>query len=162
MNHWQKGFDPEKQTVAQILLTRDDLRTKHRHNAVLDTIENLLASGTVPIVNENDTVSAAEIKFGDNDTLSALVASVVNADILFILSNISGLIDMRRNGELVQIVKTITPEIEAMAQDTKQSTSVGGMISKISAAKVAHRANCGVLIGSGNDCLLYTSPSPRD
>lgn len=155
MNHWQKGFDPEKQTVAQILLTRDDLRTKHRHNAVLDTIENLLASGTVPIVNENDTVSAAEIKFGDNDTLSALVASVVNADILFILSNISGLIDMRTNGELVQIVKTITPEIEAMAQDTKQSTSVGGMISKISAAKVAHRANCGVLIGSGNDSELF-------
>lgn len=155
INNWQQGFDPHGLTVAQILLTREDLRAKHRHNAVFNTIERLLANGAVPIVNENDTVSAAEIKFGDNDTLSALVASVTNADMLFILSNIPGLIDMKGTGEVVPRVEAITPEIEAMAQGTKHTTSVGGMISKLSAAKIAHRAGCGVVIGSGSDPELF-------
>lgn len=155
INTWQKGFDPHELTVAQILLTREDLRAKHRHNAVFETVERLLANGTVPIVNENDTVSATEIKFGDNDTLSALVASVTNADLLFILSNIPGLIDMQGSGEVIPVVETITPEIEAMAQGTQQETSVGGMVSKLSAAKIAQRAGCGVIIGSGKDASLF-------
>lgn len=155
INNWQQGFDPHGITVAQILLTREDLRARHRHNAVFNTVERLLANGALPIVNENDTVSAAEIKFGDNDTLSALVASVINADMLFILSNIPGLIDLQGTGEVVPIVESITPEIEAMAQGTKHTTSVGGMISKLSAAKIAHRAGCGVLIGSGSDPELF-------
>jgi len=155
INTWQKGFDPHGITVAQILLTREDLRAKHRHNAVFNTVERLLAHGTVPIVNENDTVSAVEIQFGDNDTLSALVASVINADLLFILSNIPGLIDMRGSGEVVARIEKITPEIEAMAQGTNTETSVGGMISKLSAAKIAHRAGCGVIIGSGKDESLF-------
>lgn len=155
INNWQQGFDPHGLTVAQILLTREDLRAKHRHNAVFNTVEHLLANGAVPIVNENDTVSASEIKFGDNDTLSALVASVVSADMLFILSNIPGLIDMQGSGEVVPIVESISPEIEAMAEGTKHTTSVGGMISKLSAAKIAHRAGCGVLIGSGCDPELF-------
>lgn len=155
INNWQQGFDPHGLTVAQILLTREDLRARHRHNAVFSTVERLLAHGTVPIVNENDTVSASEIKFGDNDTLSALVASVTNADLLFILSNIPGLIDMEGTGAVVPHVEAITPEIEAMAQGTKHTTSVGGMISKLSAAKIAHRAGCGVLIGSGSDPELF-------
>ena len=155
INTWQKGFDPLGLTVAQILLTREDLRAKHRHNAVFNTIERLLANGTVPIVNENDTVSASEIKFGDNDTLSALVASVTSADQLFILSNIPGLIDMQGTGEVVPYVEKMTPEIEAMAEGTNQVTSVGGMISKLSAAKIAHRAGCGVTIGSGQDAELF-------
>ncbi|CAA6679714.1 MULTISPECIES: glutamate 5-kinase [unclassified Lentimonas] len=155
INTWQKGFDPHGLTVAQILLTREDLRAKHRHNAVFNTVERLLATGAVPIVNENDTVSATEIKFGDNDTLSALVASVTNADQLFILSNIPGLIDMQGTGEVVPYVEKMTPEIEAMAQGTNQVTSVGGMVSKLSAAKIAHRAGCGVTIGSGQDSELF-------
>jgi glutamate 5-kinase len=155
INTWQKGFDPYGLTVAQILLTREDLRAKHRHNAVFNTVERLLATGAVPIVNENDTVSAAEIKFGDNDTLSALVASITNADQLFILSNIPGLIDMQGTGEVVPYVEKMTPEIEAMAQGTTHTTSVGGMISKLSAAKIAHRAGCGVTIGSGQDSELF-------
>ncbi|MDQ8193548.1 glutamate 5-kinase [Coraliomargarita sp. SDUM461004] len=155
INNWQQGFDPHGLTVAQILLTREDLRARHRHNAVFNTVERLLANGAVPIVNENDTVSAAEIKFGDNDTLSALVASVTNADMLFILSNIPGLIDMQGTGQVVATVPAITPEIEAMAQGTKHTTSVGGMISKLSAAKIAHRAGCGVIIGSGSDPELF-------
>jgi glutamate 5-kinase len=155
INTWQQGFDPYELTVAQILLTREDLRSKHRHNAVFDTVERLLANGVVPIVNENDTVSAVEIKFGDNDTLSALVASVTNADQLFILSNIPGLIDMKGTGAVVPFIEKMTPEIEAMAQGTNQATSVGGMISKLSAAKIAHRAGCGVIIGSGQDSELF-------
>lgn len=155
INTWQKGFDPHGLTVAQILLTREDLRARHRHNAVFKTVERLLAKGVVPIVNENDTVSAAEIKFGDNDTLSALVASVANADLLFILSNIPGLIDMQGTGQVIPRVTAITPQIEAMAQGTKQATSVGGMISKLSAARIAQRAGCGVLIGSGQDPELF-------
>ena len=79
INTWQKEFDPHGLTVAQILLTREDLRAKHRHNAVFNTVEQLLSKGVVPIVNENDTVSAAEIKFGDNDA-RALVASVTNSN----------------------------------------------------------------------------------
>ncbi len=156
INNWQQGFNPHGITVAQILLTREDLRAKHRHNAVFNTVERLLANGVVPVVNENDTVSASEIKFGDNDTLSALVASVANADMLFILSNIPGLIDMKGTGEVVPVVERITPEIEAMAEGTKHTTSVGGMISKLSAAKIAHRAGCGVLIGSGSDSELFS------
>ncbi len=155
INIWQRSFDPHGITVAQILLTREDLRAKHRHNAVFNTVERLLARGAVPIVNENDTVSAAEIKFGDNDTLSALVASVSSADLLIILSNIPGLIDMRGTGKVVPIVEAITPEIEAMAQGTPHETSVGGMVSKLSAAKIAHRAGCGVFIGSGADAGLF-------
>ena len=155
INNWQQCFDPHDLTVAQILLTREDLRARHRHNAVCNTIGRLLANGAVPIVNENDTVSATEIKFGDNDTLSALVASVVHADMLFILSNIPGLIDIQGTGEVVPVVDTITDEIEAMAHGTKQETSVGGMVSKLSAAKIAQRAGCAVIIGSGGDSTLF-------
>lgn len=155
INIWQQGFDPHGLIVAQILLTREDLRARHRHNAVFNTVERLLAHGTVPIVNENDTVSAIEIQFGDNDTLSALVASVTNADQLFILSNIPGLIDMGGSGEVVPRIETITAQIEAMAQGTNTETSVGGMISKLSAAKIAQRAGCGVVIGSGRDDSLF-------
>ncbi|MEO0510427.1 MAG: glutamate 5-kinase [Verrucomicrobiota bacterium] len=155
INTWQKNFDPHGLTVAQILLTREDLRDRNRHNAVFNTVERLLAKGTVPIVNENDTVSAAEIKFGDNDTLSALLASVTNSDLLFILSNIPGLIDMAGSGKVVPQVEAITAEIEAMAQGTNTETSVGGMVSKLSAAKIAHRAGCGVIIGSGKDETLF-------
>ncbi|MEM7792411.1 MAG: glutamate 5-kinase [Verrucomicrobiota bacterium] len=155
INTWQKCFDAHGITVAQILLTREDLRAKHRHNAIFKTTERLLSSGVVPIVNENDSVSAAEIKFGDNDTLSALVSSVINADLLFILSNIPGLVDLEGTGEVITRVEKITPEIEALAKGTQQATSVGGMVSKLSAAKIAQRAGCGVVIGSGKDAALF-------
>ena len=155
INNWQRSFDPFKATVAQILLTREDLRARHRHTAVFNTIEQLLSHGVIPIVNENDAISSEEIRFGDNDTLSALVASVVNADFLFILSNIPGLIDMKGTGEVVPVVEKITSEIESMAQGTEHTTSVGGMISKLSAAKIAQRAGCNVVIGSGGDEKLF-------
>ena len=155
INNWQQGFDPHGLLVAQILLTREDLRAKHRYNAIFNTVERLLAKGVVPVVNENDAISATEIKFGDNDMLSALVAGVTNADQLFILSHIPGLIDFNGTGEVVPYVEKITAEIEAMAQGTNQITSVGGMISKLSAVKVAHRFGCGVTIADGQDSKLF-------
>ena len=154
INTWQTGFNPLGLNVAQILLTREDLRARHRHNAICNTIEQLLRRGIIPIVNENDTVSASEIQFGDNDTLSALVASVMHADHLCILSNIPGLMDLKNGNVVIHKVKTITPEIEALAQDTTQTTSVGGMVSKLSAAKIAQRAGCGVTIASGENNQL--------
>ena len=153
-NIWQDCLNPYHITAAQVLLTREDLRSQQRHNAVMDTLQQLLAEDVVPIVNENDTVSTDEIKFGDNDTLAALVASITEADLLFILSNIPGLIDLEGDGQVIHHIPKITPEILAMAQGTKEITSVGGMVSKLTAAKIACRAGCGTVIGSGQDEIL--------
>jgi glutamate 5-kinase len=149
MQTWQRGFDPCKLTIAQVLLTHDDLRIRSRYLAVKATLGQLLADGVVPVINENDTVSAAEIKFGDNDTLSAMVASLTQAQYLVILSLAPGLIDLTGTGQIVPVVEKITPEIEAMAGGTKSETAVGGMASKVSAAKLATRSGCGVFIASG-------------
>ena len=149
MQTWQRGFDPCKLTIAQVLLTHDDLRIRSRYLAVKATLGQLLADGVVPVINENDTVSAAEIKFGDNDTLSAMVASLTQAQYLVILSLAPGLIDLTGTGQIVPVVEKITPEIEAMAGGTKSETAVGGMASKVSAAKLATKSGCGVFIASG-------------
>ncbi|HVS54461.1 MAG TPA: glutamate 5-kinase [Opitutaceae bacterium] len=149
MQTWQAGFAPHALTVAQVLLTHDDLRVRSRYLGVQETLRQLIAYGTIPVINENDTVSAAEIKFGDNDTLSAMVASLVEADYLVILSTAPGLIDLKGTKQIVPVVERITPEIEAMAGGTTSETATGGMISKISAAKLATRAGCGVFIASG-------------
>jgi len=153
MQTWQHGFEPYGITVAQVLLTREDLRARSRYLSVKATLSQLIDYGTVPIINENDTVSASEInallKFGDNDTLSAMVASVVEAQYLAILSTAPGLIDMKGSGLIVPIVEKITPAIEAMAGGTTSETATGGMISKISAAKLATKAGCGVFVASG-------------
>ena len=150
---WQQCMDPFGHKVAQILLTREDLRGRQRHVAVKDTMERLFALGVVPIVNENDCLSTEEIRFGDNDVLSALVASLIKADLLFILSTAPGLLNLA-TGERIPVVRSITPEIEAMAQGTKSPTAVGGMITKIRAARIANRSGCGVIIGSGTDPRL--------
>jgi glutamate 5-kinase len=149
MQTWQRGFDPHGLTAAQVLLTHEDMRGRDRHLGVKACLEELITYGTVPVINENDTVSAAEIKFGDNDTLSAMVASLVGAQHLLILSTAPGLIDMKGTGQIVPVVEKITSEIEAMAGGTTDETATGGMISKISAAKIALRAGCGVFIASG-------------
>ena len=149
MQTWRAGFAPHGVAVAQVLLTHDDLRVRSRYLGVGETLRQLIAYGAVPVINENDTVSAAEIKFGDNDTLSAMVASLVEANHLIILSTAPGLIDMKGTGQVVPVVEKITAQIEAMAGGTASETAVGGMISKISAAKLATRAGCGVFIAAG-------------
>ncbi|MFH1496217.1 MAG: glutamate 5-kinase [Verrucomicrobiota bacterium] len=149
MQTWQEAFASHALTVAQVLLTHEDLRGRSRYLGVKACLEELIAYGTIPIINENDTVSAAEIKFGDNDTLSAMVASLLDAKYLAILSTAPGLIDMNGSGEILPVVEKITPAIEAMAGGTTDITATGGMISKITAAKLAARAGCGVFIASG-------------
>lgn len=149
METWREAFAPHGITVAQVLLTHEDLRARGRFLGVRETLRQITAYGAIPIINENDTVSAAEIKFGDNDTLSALVASLTQADHLVILSTAPGLIDMRGTGRIVPVVERITPEIEAMAGGTTSETAVGGMVSKISAARLATKSGCGVFIASG-------------
>ena len=151
MQTWQRGFDPHGIIAAQVLLIHDDLRVRSRYLAVRQTFERLFDYGAVPVVNENDTVSAAEIiiKFGENDTLSAMVASLVQAQYLVILSIAPGLVDLKGTGRVVPVVEKITPEIEAMAGGTSSETAVGGMISKISAARLATKSGCGVFIASG-------------
>lgn len=149
MQTWQAGFAPHGLTVAQVLLTHDDLRVRARYLGVQETLRQLIAYGTIPVINENDTVSAAEIKFGDNDTLSAMVAALVEANHLVILSTAPGLIDLQGTKQIVPVVERITSEIEGMAGGTSSETAVGGMVSKIAAAKLATRAGCGVFIASG-------------
>ena len=149
MQTWQAGFAPHQLTVAQVLLTHDDLRVRARYLGVQETLRQLIGYGAIPVINENDTVSAAEIKFGDNDTLSAMVASLVEANYLIILSTAPGLIDLKGTKQIVPVVDRITSEIESMAGGTTSETAVGGMISKISAARLATRAGCGVFIASG-------------
>lgn len=150
---WQECMDPHGLTVAQMLLTRDDLRGRERHLAVRASMDRLLALGVVPVINENDCVSTQEIRFGDNDVLSALVASLTKADFLFVLSTVPGLLDPA-TGEVVRRVERITPALEAMATGTTSTTSVGGMVTKLEAARIANSSGCGVLIGSGEDPRL--------
>jgi glutamate 5-kinase len=134
-------------TVAQVLLTHDDLQNRARHLNAHNTLATLLARGAVPIINENDTVAVDEIKFGDNDRLGALTATLINADLLVILSHVEGLLDQQK-----RVVPTVFEihEIESLAGGTDRLTSVGGMKSKIAAAKIAIRAGIPLVIANGN------------
>jgi glutamate 5-kinase len=145
---WQRAFTPFGMTVAQLLFTRDNLGPRGRHLAVKDLLEEILDDGLVPVINENDSVSTEELKFGDNDTLSALVASLVGADLLILLSTAPGLVD-RATGRIIPVVERITPTHEALAGGTDSETAVGGMVSKLEAVKIAARSGCGVIIASG-------------
>jgi len=150
---WGELFEPFGITVAQILLTRDDVDVLPRHKAMRALLDELLAKGIVPIINENDCISAAElnIKFGDNDVLSSLVATLSKADALAIISTAPGLIDMQKTKQVIKRIEKITPEIRAMAGGTTSATAVGGMITKIKAAEIATSSGCDVYIASGSD-----------
>ncbi|MEM9158226.1 MAG: glutamate 5-kinase [Verrucomicrobiota bacterium] len=147
---WQKGLDPFGITVGQILLTHEGLRIRNRYVNAKATVDQLLKYGVIPIINENDSVSAFEIKFGNNDILGALVASLAEADQLHIISTAPGLIDMDGTGEIIPVVQEIIPDIEGLAKGTNSPTAVGGMISKIEAAKVATGAGCDTFIADGS------------
>lgn len=151
MQTWEKAFESFGITVAQVLLTREDVRGRKRHLAVHDTLEHLLSLSVVPVINENDTVSTDEIKFGDNDILSALVASLVKADLLAILSTAPGLVDRGGTNEIIPLVPEITPAIRALAGGSETATSVGGMVTKLDAAQLATASGCTTFIGSGFD-----------
>lgn len=155
MSIYDRIFSEYGTIVAQILLTKDVLTNKERHENIVNTFNTLLEKGIVPIVNENDSISIDEIKFGDNDTLSALVSTLVDADTLIILSDIDGLYNKNprefSDAYLLHTVEEITDEIEKMASGAGTSKGTGGMITKISAAKMATSAGCDVIIANGSD-----------
>jgi glutamate 5-kinase len=140
-------------TVAQILLTPDDTEERRRHLNARATFEQLLALGAVPVVNENDTIATAEIRFGDNDRLAARVAQMTSADMLVLLSDIDGLYtaDPRTdpNARHIPMVREIGADIEAMAGEAPPGYSSGGMVTKIAAARIAMSAGCSMLIARG-------------
>lgn len=137
--------------VAQILLTHDDLEHHERHLNVRNTLVALLQRGVVPIINENDTVSFEELRFGDNDKLSALVACLLPADLLVILTTVDGLIEGygQPNARVVPMVEKLDATLERMAGGTESATAVGGMASKLKAAHIAMRAGIPLVIASG-------------
>ena len=138
-------------SVAQILLTHDDLQHHERHLNARNTLVTLLGHGVIPIINENDVVSFTELKFGDNDKLSALVASLLPADLLVILTTVDGVIENfgKPNPKTIQVIEQIDGALEQLAGGTDSATAVGGMASKIEAAKIAVRSGIPLVIASG-------------
>jgi glutamate 5-kinase len=141
-------------TVAQILLTLEDSEQRRRYLNARATLESLLSLGALPVINENDTVATAEIRYGDNDRLAARVAQMTSADCLVLLSDVEGLFtaDPNRdaNAQFIERVLQITPEIEAMAGRSQSEVGSGGMATKILAAKIAIAAGCHMCIAAGH------------
>ncbi len=156
MQTYEQEFGKVNIPVAQVLLTREDFEERYRYLNVRNTLLTLLDAGVIPIINENDTVAVEEIQVGDNDNLSAIVASKVGADYLIILTDVQGLYTddptKNRNAELISEVKEITPEIEILAgKNPAGEKGTGGMLTKIQAAKIATRSGVTMLIASGKE-----------
>ena len=148
---YDKLFAEYGLAVAQILLTHEDLEHHERHLNARNTLLTLLQRGVVPIINENDVVSVTELKFGDNDKLSALVAALLPADLLVILTTVDGVIEHfgKPNSRILATIERIDASVEKMAGGTDSETAVGGMASKIQAAKIAVRSGIPLVIASG-------------
>ena len=154
MHLYAVAFRKEGMEVGQILLTSEDLKSRSRHLNARNTIIALLEKGVVPIINENDTVSTDEIKFGDNDCLSALVSNLVTADLLVILTDTQGLMTedpKKGRGELIREVARITPDIEALAKGAGSARGTGGMASKLSAVKMVVSSGEAAVIADGRE-----------
>ena len=159
MYTYDKLFSEYNHTVAQILLTADDLRNEERHSNFENTMKRLLEMQVLPIINENDTVATEEIGIGDNDTLSAFVAVSVGADMLVLLSDIDGLFtaDPHKdpNATLIARVDRIDDSIRALGGGKGSALGTGGMATKLRAAEIATEGGCDMIIANGADpdCL---------
>jgi glutamate 5-kinase len=142
MAHYTEHFAKHNLHVAEVLLTHDDLEHHERHLNARNTLVTLLGRGVIPVINENDAVSLAELKFGDNDRLSALVASLLPADLLVILTTVDGVLENfgKANPKTISVIERIDEAIEKLAGGTSSETAVGGMKSKIEAAKIVIRS----------------------
>ncbi len=153
MNFYGSVFENYSHTVAQVLLTRDVTDIPMRRENAQNTFETLLSLNAIPIVNENDTISTEQIEFGDNDTLSAIVAELVAADLLVILSDIDGLYNKDPHkfpdAEIIGDVEEITEDIRKLAGGTGTSRGTGGMITKLHAAEIATRSGADMIIANG-------------
>lgn len=160
MYTYDKLFSEYHHTVAQILLTGSDFQHEDRHQNFRNTISRLLELQVLPIINENDTVATEEIAVGDNDTLAAIVAVSVNADLLILLSDIDGLYTedphKNTNAKLISVVKEINDDILALAGDKGSSLGTGGMRTKLRAAQICNECGCDMIITNGAEPeLLY-------
>lgn len=160
MYTYDKLFSEYRHTVAQILVTADDIANPDRNKRFTDTLFRLLELGALPIINENDTVSTAEISLGDNDALASEVAVCLGADLLILLSDVDGLYtaDPKRDGgaEIIREVNEITPQLEALAGGSGSGLGTGGMATKLAAAKKCLSNGVQTVIANGNDPnLIY-------
>lgn len=155
MEEYSRYLSEEGIVAAQLLLTRDDFSDKRRYKNAFNALEVLLARGALPIINENDTVSIEELRFGDNDKLSAQLAAMVHADLLILVTDTDGLYTANpredENARHIPVIECITPEIEAMASGAGTRNGTGGMATKIAAAKLATQAGVAVAICNGSD-----------
>ena len=154
MNFYKKIFDKSKIKISQILLTLDDTEQRRRSINAKRTIDNLLAMGIIPIVNENDTTATTEIKYGDNDRLASRVSQIISADCLILLSDVDGLYTenpkKNKKAKLIKTVKEIDENIKRYAAKTGNLYGSGGMKTKIEAAKICQLAGCYMAIANGN------------
>ena len=154
MYTYDKLFLQYNQTVAQILLTAEDLRDTDRHKKFEDTMERLMKLRVLPIINENDTVSTDEIKIGDNDTLAAIVAESVRADLLVLMSDINGLYDkdphIYDDAKMIDDVYELDENIMSLGGGAGTARGTGGMMTKLCAAKIASDAGCDMIIMHGD------------
>lgn len=152
LHMYEKMFAEYGQTVAQVLLTRQDVEDRGRFLNARNALLTLLRYGVIPIINENDTVAVDEIRIGDNDTLSAMVASLVEADLLLLLTDIDGLYTSNPktapDAKLLSLVEEITPEIESSAGGAGSALGTGGMTTKLAAGKIATNSGVGMIIAS--------------
>ncbi len=160
MYTYDKLFSEYNHTVAQILITGDDVDHSERRSNFENTMLRLLELGAIPIINENDSVATNEIVIGDNDTLGAIVAKSINADLLILLSDIDGLFTADphkdKNAVLLETVEEITPEIESMTGGAGSKLGTGGMTTKLNAAKIATKAGIDMIIANGREpAVLY-------
>jgi len=154
MNFYKNIFDKSKIKISQILLTLDDTEQRRRSINAKRTIDNLLAMGIIPIVNENDTTATTEIKYGDNDRLASRVSQIISADCLILLSDVDGLYTenpkKNKKAKLIKTVKEIDENIKRYAAKTGNRYGSGGMKTKIEAAKICQLAGCYMAIANGN------------
>ena len=155
MAFYKKVFDKSKIKISQILLTLDDTEQRRRSINAKRTIDNLLAMGIVPIVNENDTTATTEIKYGDNDRLASRVSQIINADCLILLSDVDGLYTgnpkKNKKSKFIKTVANINQNIKKYASKTQSLYGSGGMKTKIEAAKICQLAGCYMAIANGNN-----------
>lgn len=152
---YEKLFAEYGQVVAQVLLTRDDFQDRKRYLNSRNALLALLRLGAIPVINENDTVAVEEIEFGDNDTLSAMVASTLDADLLVILTDIGGLYSgnpkLDQAARLISTIGEITPEVRAWAGTSTEALATGGMVTKLQAAEIAVNSGIPLVIAGGRE-----------
>jgi glutamate 5-kinase len=153
MRTWAKAFDAHGRTVGQLLLTHQDVAERRRRINAVHTIEALLEAGVIPIINENDTVAVEEIRMGDNDVLSSLVAGMVQARLLIILSDVAGVLTgdprKRADARLIPLITDPEAEMRGLVAESAGPLGSGGMATKLKAARQAARAGISVIIASG-------------